>query len=82
MCALYIHTYIHTHIYIYMHMHTWLRMYDCTCILTHTQPIAHCLFTYRHCAPRYIEESVRRFGKRYDHAERLRKKKAREPHKV
>jgi len=27
----------------------------------------------------YIEESIRRFGKRFDHAERLRKKKAREP---
>jgi len=30
----------------------------------------------------YIEEHVRRFGKRFDHAERLRKKKAREPHKI
>jgi len=30
----------------------------------------------------YIEESVRRFGKRFDHHERLRKKKAREPHKI
>jgi len=30
----------------------------------------------------YIEQHVRRSGKRFDHAERLRKKKAREPHKV
>mmetsp|Transcript_73559 Transcript_73559/g.192954 ORF Transcript_73559/g.192954 Transcript_73559/m.192954 type:complete len:261 (-) Transcript_73559:425-1207(-) len=30
----------------------------------------------------YIEESYRRFGKRYDHDERLRKKRAREPKKI
>jgi ribosome biogenesis protein NSA2 len=30
----------------------------------------------------YIEESVRRYGKRFDHHERLRKKKARMVHKV
>jgi ribosome biogenesis protein NSA2 len=30
----------------------------------------------------YIEEHVRRSGKRFDHSERLRKKKAREPHKI
>mmetsp|Transcript_30514 Transcript_30514/g.87598 ORF Transcript_30514/g.87598 Transcript_30514/m.87598 type:complete len:261 (+) Transcript_30514:36-818(+) len=30
----------------------------------------------------YIEESIRRHGRRFDHHERLRKKKAREPHKI
>mmetsp|Transcript_102217 Transcript_102217/g.286544 ORF Transcript_102217/g.286544 Transcript_102217/m.286544 type:complete len:261 (-) Transcript_102217:80-862(-) len=30
----------------------------------------------------YIEESVRRFGKRFDHEERMRKKKAREPRRI
>uniref|UniRef100_A0A7S1FBT0 Ribosome biogenesis protein NSA2 homolog n=1 Tax=Noctiluca scintillans TaxID=2966 RepID=A0A7S1FBT0_NOCSC len=30
----------------------------------------------------YIEESYRRFGKRFDHEERMRKKKAREPHRI
>lgn len=30
----------------------------------------------------YIEESVRRYGRRFDHEERLRKKKAREPHRI
>merc|ERR1712039_521217 len=29
-----------------------------------------------------IQESVRRFGRRFDHEERLRKKKAREPKKI
>jgi len=30
----------------------------------------------------YMEEHKRRFGQRFDHSERLRKKKAREPHKL
>lgn len=30
----------------------------------------------------YIEEGIRRYGRRFDHEERLRKKKAREPHKL
>mmetsp|Transcript_63034 Transcript_63034/g.150187 ORF Transcript_63034/g.150187 Transcript_63034/m.150187 type:complete len:261 (+) Transcript_63034:163-945(+) len=30
----------------------------------------------------YIKESIRRYGRRFDHEERMRKKKAREPHKL
>ena len=31
---------------------------------------------------RYIKESIKRFGRRFDHEERMRKKKAREPKKA
>merc|ERR1719213_1399086 len=31
---------------------------------------------------KYIEESIRRFGRRFDHEERTRKKKAREPRRI
>lgn len=40
------------------------------------------------CAPKampqneYIKESIKRFGRRFDHEERMRKKKAREPKKI
>jgi len=30
----------------------------------------------------YIKESIKRFGRRFDHEERMRKKKAREPKKI